>query len=241
MTTVLGAMMGRALGTQVAHIEAGLRSFDLRHPFPEELNRRLASRLAHVTMRPARGRRRISAARRRRHRLEHDPGQPRARHRGSTRRSRQCHRSRSASSRSTASSCSPTDACLRDDSAARRAAAVARRSSSSTIRLRLRRSSASASGRSSTGAVRRVAAAAFFEFVRLERLAARSSSRTAGEARRSASTSTSVPRTRATERREGLGENVVLSRHDANVALAFLRDPSSFKGENPCHWLRPQS
>ena len=52
MTTVLGATMGRALRTQVAHIEAGLRSFDLRHPFPEELNRRTASRLAAIHYAP---------------------------------------------------------------------------------------------------------------------------------------------------------------------------------------------
>jgi len=52
MTTVLGAAMGRALGVTVAHVEAGLRSFDLRHPFPEELNRRIASRLAHIHYAP---------------------------------------------------------------------------------------------------------------------------------------------------------------------------------------------
>jgi len=52
MTTVLGATMGRALRSPVAHIEAGLRSFDLRHPFPEELNRRTASRLAAIHYAP---------------------------------------------------------------------------------------------------------------------------------------------------------------------------------------------
>ena len=52
MTTVLGATMGRALRTSVAHVEAGLRSFDLRHPFPEELNRRIASRLAAIHYAP---------------------------------------------------------------------------------------------------------------------------------------------------------------------------------------------
>jgi UDP-N-acetylglucosamine 2-epimerase (non-hydrolysing) len=52
MTTVLGATMGRALGVPVAHIESGLRSYDLRHPFPEELNRKLASALAHVHYAP---------------------------------------------------------------------------------------------------------------------------------------------------------------------------------------------
>jgi len=52
MTTVLGAAMGRALGITVAHIEAGLRSFDLRHPFPEEINRRISSRLARIHYAP---------------------------------------------------------------------------------------------------------------------------------------------------------------------------------------------
>jgi UDP-N-acetylglucosamine 2-epimerase (non-hydrolysing) len=52
MTTVLGSLMGRALRMPVAHIEGGLRSFDLLHPFPEELNRRVASRLARVHYAP---------------------------------------------------------------------------------------------------------------------------------------------------------------------------------------------
>jgi UDP-N-acetylglucosamine 2-epimerase (non-hydrolysing) len=54
MTTVLGAAMGRALRVPVAHIESGLRSFDLLHPFPEELNRRLTSRLARIHYAPGR-------------------------------------------------------------------------------------------------------------------------------------------------------------------------------------------
>jgi UDP-N-acetylglucosamine 2-epimerase (non-hydrolysing) len=54
MTTVLGAAMGRALRVPVAHIESGLRSFDLLHPFPEELNRRTTSRLARIHYAPGR-------------------------------------------------------------------------------------------------------------------------------------------------------------------------------------------
>jgi UDP-N-acetylglucosamine 2-epimerase (non-hydrolysing) len=54
MTTVLGAAMGRAMRVSVAHIESGLRSFSLRHPFPEELNRRLTSRLAAIHYAPGR-------------------------------------------------------------------------------------------------------------------------------------------------------------------------------------------
>lgn len=46
MTTLYGALLGRMLNMPVAHIESGLRSFDLRHPFPEELNRRLTSQIA---------------------------------------------------------------------------------------------------------------------------------------------------------------------------------------------------
>jgi UDP-N-acetylglucosamine 2-epimerase (non-hydrolysing) len=52
MTTVLGASMGRALRVPVAHIEGGLRSGDLRNPFPEELNRRLTSRIASIHYAP---------------------------------------------------------------------------------------------------------------------------------------------------------------------------------------------
>ncbi len=63
MTTVLGASMGRTLRVPVAHIESGLRSFDLRHPFPEELNRRTrVAAGARSTTRPGAGRRRTSEA-----------------------------------------------------------------------------------------------------------------------------------------------------------------------------------
>jgi UDP-N-acetylglucosamine 2-epimerase (non-hydrolysing) len=52
MTTVLGALIGRSLRVPVAHVEGGLRSSDLRHPFPEELNRRLASALSRIDYAP---------------------------------------------------------------------------------------------------------------------------------------------------------------------------------------------
>lgn len=52
MTTVLGALMGRALRVPVAHLEAGVRTWDLRHPFPEELNRRIVSRLVQLHYAP---------------------------------------------------------------------------------------------------------------------------------------------------------------------------------------------
>jgi UDP-N-acetylglucosamine 2-epimerase (non-hydrolysing) len=52
MTTVLGSMIGRSLRTVVAHIEGGLRSHDLRHPFPEELNRKVATALSRIHYAP---------------------------------------------------------------------------------------------------------------------------------------------------------------------------------------------
>ena len=52
MTTVLGSVMGRSLRATVAHIEGGLRSYDFRHPFPEELNRKLATSLSQVHYAP---------------------------------------------------------------------------------------------------------------------------------------------------------------------------------------------
>jgi UDP-N-acetylglucosamine 2-epimerase (non-hydrolysing) len=45
-------MIGRSLRTTVAHIEGGLRSYDLRHPFPEELNRKLATALSRIHYAP---------------------------------------------------------------------------------------------------------------------------------------------------------------------------------------------
>jgi UDP-N-acetylglucosamine 2-epimerase (non-hydrolysing) len=51
-TTVLGSLIGRALGAPTAHIEAGLRSGDWRNPFPEELNRRIVARLVDVHFAP---------------------------------------------------------------------------------------------------------------------------------------------------------------------------------------------
>jgi UDP-N-acetylglucosamine 2-epimerase (non-hydrolysing) len=52
MTTVLGGLIGRLLGADVAHIEAGLRSGDWRDPFPEELNRRIAARITRLHLAP---------------------------------------------------------------------------------------------------------------------------------------------------------------------------------------------
>lgn len=51
-TTVIGALIGKLLGADVAHVEAGLRSGSWRSPFPEELNRRLVSRLTQLHLCP---------------------------------------------------------------------------------------------------------------------------------------------------------------------------------------------
>jgi UDP-N-acetylglucosamine 2-epimerase (non-hydrolysing) len=45
-TTLCGALAGFYAGIPVAHVEAGLRTGDLRAPFPEELNRVLVGRMA---------------------------------------------------------------------------------------------------------------------------------------------------------------------------------------------------
>jgi UDP-N-acetylglucosamine 2-epimerase (non-hydrolysing) len=51
-TTLLSALMARRAGLEVAHLEAGLRSHDLLHPFPEELVRIAVMRIAHLLFAP---------------------------------------------------------------------------------------------------------------------------------------------------------------------------------------------
>ncbi len=51
-TTVAGSLLGRALRVPVAHVEAGLRSGDWRNPFPDEINRRVTSRIARIHFAP---------------------------------------------------------------------------------------------------------------------------------------------------------------------------------------------
>lgn len=45
-STLLAALLARRAGLPVAHLEAGLRSGSLRHPFPEEATRQLVMRLS---------------------------------------------------------------------------------------------------------------------------------------------------------------------------------------------------
>jgi UDP-N-acetylglucosamine 2-epimerase (non-hydrolysing) len=51
-STLLGALMGRMASLKVGHIESGLRSFNLFHPFPEEITRILTSRLCNILFCP---------------------------------------------------------------------------------------------------------------------------------------------------------------------------------------------
>lgn len=51
-TTFCGALAGFYRGIEVGHIEAGLRTWDMQQPFPEEMNRVLTSRLASLHFAP---------------------------------------------------------------------------------------------------------------------------------------------------------------------------------------------
>ncbi len=46
VSSVMGAIIGKLYGCTVVHLEAGLRSFNFLHPFPEEIDRVLVSRMA---------------------------------------------------------------------------------------------------------------------------------------------------------------------------------------------------
>ncbi|MEX0668710.1 MAG: UDP-N-acetylglucosamine 2-epimerase [Candidatus Saccharimonadales bacterium] len=46
LTTWWGALLGRLYGCRVMHVEAGLRSFNIFKPFPEEINRLITFRLS---------------------------------------------------------------------------------------------------------------------------------------------------------------------------------------------------
>lgn len=53
MTSVVGAWIARRLKVDCAHVEAGLRSRNWRHPFPEELDRRIVGKLADIHYTPS--------------------------------------------------------------------------------------------------------------------------------------------------------------------------------------------
>lgn len=52
VSTMMGAMLSKKLGMQVCHVEAGLRSYNLLNPFPEEIDRLITSRIARVHFAP---------------------------------------------------------------------------------------------------------------------------------------------------------------------------------------------
>lgn len=54
-TTFCGALAGFYRGVAVAHVEAGLRTWDMRQPFPEEMNRVLTTRLTALHLPPTEG------------------------------------------------------------------------------------------------------------------------------------------------------------------------------------------
>ena len=45
-STVVGSVLGKSKKMRVIHLEAGLRSHNFRSPFPEEINRRIVSKIA---------------------------------------------------------------------------------------------------------------------------------------------------------------------------------------------------
>jgi UDP-N-acetylglucosamine 2-epimerase (non-hydrolysing) len=54
-TVMTAALAAFYLGIRIGHVEAGLRSFDKRQPFPEEVNRRVGSCLADLHFAPTEG------------------------------------------------------------------------------------------------------------------------------------------------------------------------------------------
>ncbi len=51
-STLLGALMGKLAHLKIGHIESGLRSYNLFHPFPEEITRILIFHFSHVLFCP---------------------------------------------------------------------------------------------------------------------------------------------------------------------------------------------
>ncbi|NJA06943.1 UDP-N-acetyl glucosamine 2-epimerase [Methylococcaceae bacterium WWC4] len=52
LSTLLGALLGKRLNIKVGHVEAGLRSFRLFNPFPEEIIRRITAYLSDIAFCP---------------------------------------------------------------------------------------------------------------------------------------------------------------------------------------------
>jgi UDP-N-acetylglucosamine 2-epimerase (non-hydrolysing) len=52
LTTLVGAYLAKFLGLRVGHVEAGLRSGKWNNPFPEEMDRRIAAKIARIHFSP---------------------------------------------------------------------------------------------------------------------------------------------------------------------------------------------
>ena len=52
LTTLVGSYLSKLLGLPLAHVEAGLRTHDWKSPFPEEIDRRVAGKLARIHYTP---------------------------------------------------------------------------------------------------------------------------------------------------------------------------------------------
>jgi UDP-N-acetylglucosamine 2-epimerase (non-hydrolysing) len=54
LTTLFAALAAKVFGLKLAHVEAGLRSYSILHPFPEEIVRRFVSKFATYLFAPGR-------------------------------------------------------------------------------------------------------------------------------------------------------------------------------------------
>ena len=52
LSALIGAVVGRINGFKVAHVESGLRSFNIFHPFPEEITRLIVFRFTDIAFCP---------------------------------------------------------------------------------------------------------------------------------------------------------------------------------------------
>ncbi len=52
VSSVMGAILGKICGIDVAHVESGLRSYNYLSPFPEEIDRVITSHLANIKFSP---------------------------------------------------------------------------------------------------------------------------------------------------------------------------------------------
>ncbi|MEO0072926.1 MAG: UDP-N-acetylglucosamine 2-epimerase [candidate division WOR-3 bacterium] len=53
LSTLFACIIGKLFSLKIAHVEAGLRSFNIFHPFPEEIIRRISSKMATLLFAPS--------------------------------------------------------------------------------------------------------------------------------------------------------------------------------------------